>query len=191
MTDERNMEGNKLSTIPEDTQTEAIESCAHHWAHHLYGRDLPSVAICTLCRTINWQDLQQQLAIRDETAAVRVEWTLRAFRLTAIRRYPYGEADRIDLGEVLRYTQAAVHGTPDRDLPSGAAEQLARRFHELYEELAPAFGYRTREASAKPWYEVPQQNRDLMITVCTAILGGAYGVPAQTSEELQEEDVHG
>jgi hypothetical protein len=175
----------------EDVQTEATESCEHHWEHHLHGRDLPSIAICTLCRTINWQDLQQQLAIRDETAAVRVEWTLRALLPSGARRYPYAEADQINLRKLLRHTQAAVHGTPDRDLPPGAAEQLARRFHELYEELQPAFGYRTREASAKPWYEVPQQNRDLMVTVCTAILGGAYGVPGQTSEELQEEDVHG
>ena len=179
-----------MSTM-EDAQTEAIESCEHHWAHHLHGNDLPSVAICTLCRDINWQDLRQQLAIRNGSAAVRVEWTLRALLLTEPRRYPYGEADQINLREILHYTQAAIHGAPNRDLPPGAAEQLARRFHELYEELAPAFGYRTREASARPWHEVPQQNRDLMVTVCTAILGGAYGVPAQTSEELQEEDIHG
>lgn len=31
------------------------------------------------------------------------------------------------------------------------AEQLAKKFHETYEELAPQFGYKTREASAKPW----------------------------------------
>ena len=41
-------------------------------------------------------------------------------------------------------------------------EEVARAFHEAYEDLAPRFGYRTREASAKPWDEVPKQNRDLM-----------------------------
>lgn len=50
-----------------------------------------------------------------------------------------------------------------------AAEALARRFHETYERLAPSFGYRTREASAKPWDEVPEDNRNLMIAVCAEL----------------------
>lgn len=49
-------------------------------------------------------------------------------------------------------------------------EQLAQRFHELYEALAPQFGYETRKASAKPWAEVPENNRSLMIAVCAEIL---------------------
>jgi hypothetical protein len=44
-------------------------------------------------------------------------------------------------------------------------ENIARAFHETYERLAPEFGYETREASAKPWSDVPQQNKDLMIAV--------------------------
>jgi hypothetical protein len=52
-----------------------------------------------------------------------------------------------------------------------AAEQLAQRFHETYERLAPAFGYETRKESARPWAEVPEQNRRLMIAVCAEILG--------------------
>jgi hypothetical protein len=50
------------------------------------------------------------------------------------------------------------------------AERLAIRFHLLYEQLAPSFGYETRPASAKPWAEVPEQNRRLMVAVCEAIL---------------------
>jgi len=50
------------------------------------------------------------------------------------------------------------------------AEKLARRFHETYERLAPSFSYQTREASAKPWEEVPENNRRLMIAVCAEIL---------------------
>ena len=46
------------------------------------------------------------------------------------------------------------------------AEILASRFHEAYERLAPAFGYKTRDASAVPWNEVPEGNRRLMIAVC-------------------------
>jgi oligoendopeptidase F len=50
------------------------------------------------------------------------------------------------------------------------SEQLAKKFHETYERLAPSFGYKTREASAKPWADVPEQNKKLMIAVCAALL---------------------
>lgn len=48
-------------------------------------------------------------------------------------------------------------------------EDVARAFHEAYERLAPDFGYRTREASAKPWADVPEGNRALMIATVRAI----------------------
>lgn len=50
------------------------------------------------------------------------------------------------------------------------AEALARMFHENYEALAPQFGYKTREASAKPWADVPEQNKALMIAVSQNVL---------------------
>lgn len=49
------------------------------------------------------------------------------------------------------------------------SEDLAKRFHEAYERLAPQFGYETREASAKPWSEVPENNKRLMIAVASEI----------------------
>lgn len=49
-------------------------------------------------------------------------------------------------------------------------ESLAQFFHETYERLAPDFGYKTREASAKPWDTVPEQNKQLMIAVCREVL---------------------
>jgi hypothetical protein len=49
-------------------------------------------------------------------------------------------------------------------------EQLAELFHETYERLAPSYGYRTRKESAKPWSEVPKENKTLMIAVCAVIL---------------------
>ena len=56
------------------------------------------------------------------------------------------------------------------------AEEIARAFHEAYEQLAPDFGYRTREASAKPWDEVPEQNRHLMVATVEKLLkDGAIG----------------
>lgn len=50
------------------------------------------------------------------------------------------------------------------------AEKLARQFHETYERLAPSFGYETRKESAKPWSDVPDQNKRLMVAVCGEIL---------------------
>jgi len=46
------------------------------------------------------------------------------------------------------------------------AEWTARCFHGHYEANAPEFSYKTREASAVAWDDVPEQNRRLM--VCTA-----------------------
>lgn len=48
--------------------------------------------------------------------------------------------------------------------------ELARLFHETYETLAPSFGYETREASRKPWEDVPEKNKKLMVAVCEKIL---------------------
>jgi hypothetical protein len=50
------------------------------------------------------------------------------------------------------------------------AEQLAQRFHEHYERLAPEHGYKTRRASAVPWDDVPEPNRSLMVAVAAAVL---------------------
>ena len=49
-------------------------------------------------------------------------------------------------------------------------EELAKLFHDRYEFLAPAHGYKTREASAVPWEDVPEKNRELMMSVARAVL---------------------
>ena len=51
------------------------------------------------------------------------------------------------------------------------SEQTAQSFHNLYEKAAPAFGYKTREETSKPWIDVPENNRMLMTTVCGALVG--------------------
>jgi hypothetical protein len=58
-------------------------------------------------------------------------------------------------------------GQSDASLP---AESLARAFHEVYERLAPSFGYETRKESTKPWEQVPEHNRKLMIAVCNEVM---------------------
>ena len=50
------------------------------------------------------------------------------------------------------------------------AEEIARAFHETYENFAPNYGYKTREASAVPWNDVPKQNKDLMIAVVAELV---------------------
>lgn len=50
------------------------------------------------------------------------------------------------------------------------AEIVAKAFHEKYEELAPDHGYETREDSRKPWDEVPEQNKGLMIAVVDELI---------------------
>ena len=57
-----------------------------------------------------------------------------------------------------------------RTLDASQAEYIAREFHEAYERLAPAHNYETREASAKPWKEVPEDNRNLMMAVVSELL---------------------
>jgi len=48
-------------------------------------------------------------------------------------------------------------------------EELAKRFHEAYERLAPLFKYVTREESAVPWDDLRSDNKLLMIAVCAEI----------------------
>lgn len=59
------------------------------------------------------------------------------------------------------------------------AEQIAQAFHESYERQAPEFGYKTREASAVPWEDVPEDNKRLMQAVVIDLL--EHGVIADGS----------
>ena len=67
------------------------------------------------------------------------------------------------------------HFKPEQCVPEGVQEapqpeQLAHKFHESYERLAPYYGYKTKTESAKPWKDVPEENRSLMIAVCKEII---------------------
>ena len=83
----------------------------------------------------------------------------------------FGRCDRNDFPHPLR--DSCINWKPDEAAPSGeriSAEQLAQKFHETYEHLAPQFGYATRPESAKPWAEIPRKNQLLMIMVCEELL---------------------
>lgn len=58
-------------------------------------------------------------------------------------------------------------------------EALARRFHDLYEKLAPSFGYETREDTRT--FDPSTPNGKLMIAVCTALI---QGEPEASSEPV-------
>lgn len=58
----------------------------------------------------------------------------------------------------------------DREHSERSAEIIARAFHEAYERLAPTFSYETRNASRKPWADVPSNNKELMIAVAQELM---------------------
>lgn len=49
-------------------------------------------------------------------------------------------------------------------------EIIAESFHAAYEELAPRFNYKTREASSVAWKDVPTGNKELMRATVRALL---------------------
>jgi len=50
------------------------------------------------------------------------------------------------------------------------ADEIARRFHEVYERLAHEHGYVTREATSVPYDDLPVENKGLMIAVVGTLL---------------------
>jgi len=50
------------------------------------------------------------------------------------------------------------------------ADRIAKWFHFYYESLAPSFGYETRQESAVPWRDVPEQNKALMRSVVETMI---------------------
>jgi hypothetical protein len=87
---------------------------------------------------------------------------------------PGGKLAAIKAWNTRASTSRAIDGVFNHEFldptPSGNASKLAKRFHETYERLAPSMGYETREESAVPWEEVPENNKRLMIAVCEELL---------------------
>ncbi len=68
------------------------------------------------------------------------------------------------------------------------AERIACQFHATYERLAPDHGYETRRDSARPWTEVPDQNRDLMVAVAQHLLDTGVIRPGPGAAPLVEHE---
>jgi hypothetical protein len=76
-----------------------------------------------------------------------------------------------------------IAATPDE------AWALAQKFHEIYERLAPIFGYATRTSSRKPWAEVPVVNQQLMAATCAEIAAAAPS-PQQAGQVTEHIVIH-
>lgn len=76
----------------------------------------------------------------------------------------------------------------NRPAPAGQAEIIAQRFHEAYERLAPDHGYRTREASAKPWADVPVANKGLMVATVADLIGSGT-ITGEAAAPQKPEDI--
>lgn len=86
-----------------------------------------------------------------------------------------------DLERVLNSGEHSVQGSSD----TPSAEKLAQTFHEVYERLAPEFGYETRKDSAVQWEDVPEKNRRLMTATCGVILSYLFPLAAMTSHSSE------
>lgn len=64
----------------------------------------------------------------------------------------------------------ALHCTFSTGVRLDRIVQIAHNFHKEYERLAPDYGYKTREESAVPWEEVPENNRLLMIATVRSLI---------------------
>ncbi len=89
--------------------------------------------------------------------------------------------------EALRARLHAQGGLTETE--AWSAERAAKLFHETYERLAPCFGYETRPESAKPWPEVPDNQRRLMAAVAYEVLGTLHA--QALAEKRARSDLNG
>jgi len=66
----------------------------------------------------------------------------------------------------------ASQSSPQAALPAESALQLAIRFHETYERLAPSFGYETRKETRA--FDPTTPNGRLMVAVCAELAQPAH-----------------
>ena len=62
------------------------------------------------------------------------------------------------------------------------AESVAKLFHETYERLAPVYNHETRQETRRPWEEVPERNKRLMIAVAAEVLATLFAPDAPPIE---------
>lgn len=98
-------------------------------------------------------------------------------KLTPLGQFYWLLAERRQLPPSLAFATQRRPTMPD-------PESVARLFHETYERLAPQFNYETRRATARPWDEVPEDNRRLMIAVANEVLSMLFPPQTETPADL-------
>jgi hypothetical protein len=69
------------------------------------------------------------------------------------------------------------------------AERVAKRFHEVYEALAPKFDWETQQRSRVAWDDVPHENRALMIAVANELIEAEAIFPGPSLLLYDQRDV--
>lgn len=87
----------------------------------------------------------------------------------------FDEADPLEFqtlfDRIAALSQLEVHLGTDYEPEDGdIVDAIAAEFHRQYEMRAHYHGYKTRDASAVPWAEVPDQNKGLMREVVAVLL---------------------
>lgn len=67
--------------------------------------------------------------------------------------------------------------------PPPVNERIARRFHELYEDMAPSFGWESQ--SPVTWDKLPDANRQLMLAVVGELLGQDEIRPGNVHDSME------
>lgn len=69
-------------------------------------------------------------------------------------------------------------------------EDAARRFHEIYEELAPLYGWETQPKSRVEWDVLPSEQRGLMLETVKKVLAEfapSHALPMPSREKISEQ----
>lgn len=107
------------------------------------------------------------------------DWDVLSNKIQEGWRSAAGTGHRVYTDQGRMEAASAARQTVALEGHDGPSERIARAFHEAYERLAPEFGYDTREASAKPWEQVPDQNRNLMRAVAANLMRGGHLHPGR------------
>lgn len=103
--------------------------------------------------------------IDDRVIEFRGEWSVQLLdRISNFRTYWEPGAAQFRTMSPPTNFDALAH------LVSISPAMLARRFHELYQQMAPSAGYETRPESRVPYDQLKSQLRLLMETVCAHLM---------------------
>lgn len=92
------------------------------------------------------------------------------FEIVRACRALLGDGNVIEEARERRKAEIAQAVTSKKEQRERDAKRIARAFHDAYERLAPSYGYETRRASAKPFGDIPENNKALMIATVSELL---------------------